>query len=153
MTVEEARGKIQESLHGRPKQQQFREALLHAYGRRCAITGCTIEEILEAAHIVPYCLDSRNHPWNGVLLRSDIHTLFDRNFLEIEPNTGCVYLHQKLQQDPLYAHLHQKAIVSPPIVHLPEELRMTFGRHDARRWREALQWRHDHYQEFLENDV
>jgi hypothetical protein len=58
-------------------QQAFRELLLREYGRKCAITGETCVATLEAAHIVPYKGAETNRVENGLLLRSDVHILFD----------------------------------------------------------------------------
>ena len=49
------------------------------------MTGCTVFAVLEAAHIKPYQGENDNHPQNGLLLRADIHTLFDLNLLGIQP--------------------------------------------------------------------
>lgn len=49
----------------------------------CAITGCTALEVLEAAHIVPYRGDHTHRVDNGLLLRVDLHTLFDCQLLWI----------------------------------------------------------------------
>lgn len=75
------------SIARRQGQSQFRYALMHAYGAQCAVTGCTILEILEAAHIKPYLGKQTNHVTNGLLLRADIHTLLDLGMLRIEPTT------------------------------------------------------------------
>ena len=56
---------------------KFRDALIGAYAGRCAITGCSVLDILEAAHITPYLGPDTNHVTNGLLLRADLHTLFD----------------------------------------------------------------------------
>ena len=69
-------------------QGRFRAALVAAYGGRCAVTGSTTEEVLEAAHISPYRGDQTNVEINGLLLRSDIHTLFDLHRLTIVPRAG-----------------------------------------------------------------
>lgn len=58
-------------------QAGFRRKLLQAYTGRCAITGSTTQPVLEAAHIFPYRGTHTNTVGNGLLLRSDIHTLFD----------------------------------------------------------------------------
>lgn len=58
-------------------QPLFRAKLLDAYGGRCAITGCSASEVLEAAHVLPYKGDHTNRVDNGLLLRADLHTLFD----------------------------------------------------------------------------
>jgi putative restriction endonuclease len=82
--VTDARQKTMVAIVQRRGQRAFREALMRAYGGRCAITGCTIGEILEAAHIYPYRGDATNHVANGLLLRSDLHTLFDCGLIAID---------------------------------------------------------------------
>lgn len=65
-------------------QQRFRALLLEAYGGRCAVTGCDVRDVLEAAHIVPYLGEHTHRLDNGLLLRADIHTLFDLGQLWID---------------------------------------------------------------------
>lgn len=67
-------------------QARFRRGLLSAYDGRCAVTGTMIEGILEAAHISPYKGDHTDTVSNGLLLRSDIHTLFDLHLLTVLPD-------------------------------------------------------------------
>lgn len=67
----------------REGQPAFRSILLAAYEGRCAITGFDAVEALEAAHISPYCEEGPNCLSNGLLLRADIHTLFDRGLIAI----------------------------------------------------------------------
>jgi putative restriction endonuclease len=66
-------------------QPLFRAQLLDAYGSRCAISGCTAIEVLEAAHVLPYRGEQTNRVDNGLLLRADLHTLFDCLLLWITP--------------------------------------------------------------------
>tara|TARA_B110001452_G_scaffold83155_1_gene68020 strand:- start:601 stop:1416 length:816 start_codon:yes stop_codon:yes gene_type:complete len=63
-------------------QKKFRDKLLVLYGK-CMVTGCSDRKVLEASHIVPYSQSHDNSPENGLLLRSDIHVLFDEHLLEI----------------------------------------------------------------------
>lgn len=74
----------QRAIKVRRGQSKFREALLSAYGRTCAITGCSIVELLEAAHIQPHAQEANYRVTNGLLLRADIHTLFDLNLLSVD---------------------------------------------------------------------
>ena len=67
-------------------QPRFRRMLLDAYGGRCAVTGTEIEGLLEAAHLSPYKGDHTDRVSNGLLLRADIHTLFDLHLLTVLPN-------------------------------------------------------------------
>ncbi|MDH6462763.1 hypothetical protein M2302_002944 [Micromonospora sp. A200] len=68
----------------RQGQADFRRRLLTAYDGRCAITGCDVEAVLQAAHISPYDGPATNRVTNGLLLRADLHNLFDRGYLWID---------------------------------------------------------------------
>lgn len=79
----DARQRILGSIVLRRGQSGFRRSLLGAYNRRCTLSGCTVEPVLEAAHIYPYKGDATNHVTNGLLLRADLHTLFDLRLFSI----------------------------------------------------------------------
>lgn len=66
-------------------QGAFKAVVLDAYQRRCAVTGTHIPPVLQAAHIRPVTEGGEHRLDNGLLLRSDIHTLFDRGYLGIDP--------------------------------------------------------------------
>jgi putative restriction endonuclease len=66
-------------------QDSFKAVVLDAYHRRCAVTGTHIPPVLQAAHIRPVSEGGEHRLDNGLLLRSDIHTLFDRGYLGIDP--------------------------------------------------------------------
>jgi len=57
-----------------------------AYHRRCAITGERTLPVLEAAHIKPFSKEGPNNVKNGLLLRSDVHKLFDLGFVTVTPD-------------------------------------------------------------------
>lgn len=71
----------------RAGQPQFRENLLRLYNNQCAITASTPTAVLEAAHIVVHAKSGLNKVCNGILLRADLHILFDDNLLRIHPGT------------------------------------------------------------------
>ena len=81
-------------------QSGFRDALLTAYDQRCQISEYTGIQALEAAHIVPYSVGGAdiNHPSNGLLLRADIHTLFDLGLVKVIPDTLTVRISQPLAE-------------------------------------------------------
>ena len=81
----------------RPRQGKFRDGLLVAYGGRCAVTDSDVAESLEAAHIVAYKGMESDAIQNGVLLRVDLHRLFDRFLLTIGADQ-CVHLHPRLRK-------------------------------------------------------
>jgi putative restriction endonuclease len=65
-------------------QRSFQAVVLDAYARRCAITGSRIRPTLQAAHVRPLPAGGEHRLDNGVLLRSDVHTLFDTGYLCID---------------------------------------------------------------------
>ena len=67
-------------------QGAFRVLVTDAYERRCAITGEKTLPVLEAAHIKPYALNGPHRISNGILLRSDLHWLFDLGYVTITPD-------------------------------------------------------------------
>lgn len=86
-SLEDAREKVIAAIVRRRGQQKFRQRLLEAYGGKCAVTGCDFADVLEAAHIRGYMGDHTNVVANGLLLRADIHTLFDLRLIWIDPDT------------------------------------------------------------------
>lgn len=82
--LHDARRRLIGTIVQRRGQSKFRQGLLKAYGGTCAITGCNAVEVLEAAHIVPYRGDHTNPVNNGLLLRADLHTLFDLLLIWVE---------------------------------------------------------------------
>jgi len=95
--VADARKRVTADIIRRRGQPAFRKALMDAYGDACAITGCNLPIVLEAAHIHPYKGDHTNVVSNGLLLRADIHTLFDLRLIAIESETMVVRVSPKLE--------------------------------------------------------
>lgn len=95
----DSRTKVWLQIRQRRGQAAFRKKILDRYGSHCLATGCKILDILEAAHVMPYRGDSDHHPENGLLLRADIHTLFDLNLLGIEPESLEIRLHPSISQE------------------------------------------------------
>ena len=102
------RGTAMRFIKERRGQQAFRASLMDRFDGRCVASGCAVRAVLEAAHIMPYRGIGDNHVDNGLLLRADLHTLFDLDLLGIEPVSLRVHL------NPLalgtYAELHEKIL-------------------------------------------
>ena len=94
--VNDARERVLSSIVRRRGQPAFRRRLFAAYCGRCAITGCVVEDVLEAAHIVPYHGPDTNHPTNGLLLRTDLHTLFDLKLVAVDVETMTLLVSPEL---------------------------------------------------------
>lgn len=88
--VDDVRRRVLSWIVLRQGQGEFRQSLLKAYDGRCAITGCDAEAALDAAHIVPYRGEATNTIVNGLLLRADLHNLFDLGLIAIESTTMTV---------------------------------------------------------------
>ena len=94
-TLGDRRKQITGSIRLRRGQSKFRKSLIHRYGPACLISGCRLLDVVEASHIWPYRGDKDNHPENGLLLRADLHTLFDLDLLGIDPQQWTVQFHPK----------------------------------------------------------
>lgn len=83
MDLEDGQRELFRKVARRQGQSTFRDQLMVAYGGRCAVTCCAVEEVLQAAHIEPYAEGRNNSVSNGILLRADIHSLFDLGIVRI----------------------------------------------------------------------
>ncbi|MCF7761150.1 MAG: HNH endonuclease [Cephaloticoccus sp.] len=83
--VEEPSARFGPPVTVRPRlgQGAFRVEVTDAYSRRCAITGEKTLPALEAGHILPYAKRGPHEIRNGLLLRSDLHNLFDQGYLTV----------------------------------------------------------------------
>ena len=117
-TIKDARKRTLASIVQRQGQGLFRRRLLEAYGRRCAITGCATEAVLEAVHITPYLGKATNPLSNGLLLRSDLHTLFDLGLIGVAPSTFALVLSQSLRNGD-YAQYARKTDLSAQAAERP----------------------------------
>jgi putative restriction endonuclease len=86
-SIADLRKSILTSIKIRQGQSQFRQQLLKRYRGQGLISKCEVTQIIEAAHIWPYRVIQDNHSDNGLLLRADLHTLFDLNLIGINPDT------------------------------------------------------------------
>ncbi len=79
-------------------QAAFKAIVLDAYGRRCSVTGEKVLPTLEAAHIRPFAEGGEHRVDNGLLLRRDLHALFDRGYLTVTPDLE-VRVSRRLRSD------------------------------------------------------
>ncbi|MBV1716331.1 MAG: HNH endonuclease [Desulfarculus sp.] len=87
----------------------FRANLLKAYGERCALTGHGPASVLEAVHIISHAETGINELDNGLLLRADLHNLFDDGKLKIDPDDFTIVVDDSLMGTP-YWELHGKKL-------------------------------------------
>lgn len=107
--------------HARLGQGAFRVLVTDAYERRCAITGERTLPVLEAAHIQPYAESGPHLVSNGLLLRSDLHTLFDRGYITVTDDLR-VRVSRRIREEfangrEYYRHDGQPLLVAPQSPH------------------------------------
>lgn len=112
-------------------QGSFRVIMTDAYNKRCAITGEKTLPVLDAAHIRPYALEGPHAIKNGLLLRQDMHTLFDCGYITINQDL-VVEVSKRIKEDfgngkAYYAYHGQK------LVNLPDRIE-EHPAHDFLRW-------------------
>jgi putative restriction endonuclease len=91
--------------------------VLDEYSRRCAITGEKTLPVLEAAHIQPYSENGPHRVSNGILMRSDLHTLFDNGYLTLTKEFHVEVsrrIREEFSNGREYYALHGKKLVSIP---------------------------------------
>ena len=98
LSTADEREQVVRAIKVRRGQSSFRRGLFKRYGNRCMVTGCELEALLEAAHIAPYRNASHNELSNGLLLRADIHTIYDLYLMEVDPVTLTVTFHESVCQ-------------------------------------------------------
>lgn len=116
-------------------QGAFRVMVTDAYQRRCAITGEKTLPVLEAAHIRPYAEEGPHSINNGLLLKSDFHTLFDDGYITVDTEYRIEVSH-RLHEDygngkDYYKYHGQRLLI------LPEHTSQLPSK-------EYLQWHNEH---------
>lgn len=95
-STKDGREMIVENITHRRGQPQLRQSLLVAYDYTCAITGCNAADALEAAYIIPYRGKYTHHTSNAILLRADVHTLFDLGKVSVDTRSMTVVVNDEL---------------------------------------------------------
>lgn len=114
-------------------QGAFRVLVTDAYDRKCAITSEKVLPVLEAAHIRPYGEQGPHRVDNGILLRSDLHILFDRGYVTVTPDLRVEVsrrIHDEFENGRAYYALHGNEIRLP-------------NRSEYHPSREFLEWHND----------
>lgn len=97
--VETARFGNPVTIKPRLGQGSFRLLVTDAYNRRCAMTAEKTLPVLEAAHIRPYSEGGEHELSNGLLLRSDLHKLFDKGYLTVDPQDKKIVVSGRIREE------------------------------------------------------
>lgn len=115
-------------------QGSFRMLVADAYERRCAVSGEKTMPVLQAAHIKPYSENGPHQVSNGLLLRSDIHTLFDAGYITVTPDYR-VHVSKRINEDYGNGKIYY-AYQGKPLTVLPDDI-------SRRPLSEYLTWHND----------
>ncbi|MBR0852151.1 HNH endonuclease [Bradyrhizobium diazoefficiens] len=96
----------------RPAQRAFSAHIRQIYHNRCAVTGCTTPAALQAAHIRTLDGSDANSPTNGILLRADLHLMFDAHLITLSEDGSRLEVCNSLN-DPSYDFLRVGTVSLP----------------------------------------
>jgi ribosomal protein L37AE/L43A len=94
-------------------QQAFRTRLFEEQDSVCAFSGIAPPAALEAAHLYSYAETGRHYSKGGLLVRRDIHRLFDDGQIAVSPNTHLVDVAEAILRYPVYAELNGRPLRVP----------------------------------------
>jgi putative restriction endonuclease len=80
-------------------QGSFRVLVTDAYSHRCAMTRERTLPVLQAAHIKPYAVGGDHALSNGLLLRTDVHTLFDLGYITVSPDDKRIIVSRRIREE------------------------------------------------------
>lgn len=101
------------TVRARIGQPTFRRQLLDTFGENCAFTGPAPAPALEAAHLYSYATKGKHHRNGGLLLRRDLHRLFDLGLIAVDPSSQTLDVASDLAAFPDYSHLQGKPLTVP----------------------------------------
>ncbi len=80
----------------RTKQQEFRNAVFAHHGARCKVTGCSVAELLEAAHLEGRNWERDNDAKDGIPLRVDVHRAYDSSLIKLDSEFAVSFMDESL---------------------------------------------------------
>lgn len=98
-------------------QGAFRILVTDAYNRRCAVTGERTLPALDASHIKPYAESGPHQVRNGLLLRADIHRLFDYGYMTLTKDLHVEVsrrIKEEFDNGREYYHFHGQKLIELP---------------------------------------
>jgi hypothetical protein len=106
-------GHVEATVRRRRGQREFRFKLMERFGEICAFSGEQPPQVLEAAHINSFSQTVEHHLNGGLLLRRDIHSLFDANLISVNPESWKIQIAPRLQSFETYRPLNGRSLLVP----------------------------------------
>lgn len=106
-------GHVEATVRRRRGQREFRFKLMEKFGEVCAFSGEQPPQVLEAAHINSFAQTGEHHLNGGLLLRRDIHSLFDANLVTVNPDSWKIQIAPRLRSFETYKPLDGRSLFVP----------------------------------------
>jgi ribosomal protein L37AE/L43A len=106
-------GHVEATVRRRRGQREFRFKLMEKFGEICAFSGEQPPQVLEAAHINSFAQTGEHHLNGGLLLRRDIHSLFDANLITVNPDSWKILIAPRLRRFETYKPLDGRNLFVP----------------------------------------
>jgi hypothetical protein len=106
-------GHVDATIRRRRGQREFRFKMMQRFGEICAFSGEQPPQVLEAAHIKSFAESGEHHLDGGLLLRRDIHSLFDAHLMTVNPSSWKVEIAPRLHNYSTYRPLHGADLFIP----------------------------------------
>lgn len=130
-------GHVEVLVKQRIGQQRFRERLIDRYGETCAVTGVQPAAVLDAAHLYTYAERPEHEVEGGLLLRADVHRMFDRLLITFDPKSWRSHVSPRLlERHERLRLLDRQPMVLPDGVRPDRELLALHHSAAQARWRE-----------------
>lgn len=98
------------AVKSRRGQQAFRKKLIREYGESCALSGAAPAQVLDAAHLYSYAAEGKHHDFGGLMIRKDLHRLFDLGLITVAPESLKMNVSKSLSAYPVYQSLDNAKI-------------------------------------------
>jgi hypothetical protein len=106
-------GHVESTVRRRRGQREFRFKMMEKFGEICAFSGEQPPQVLEAAHINSFAQTGEHHLNGGLLLRRDIHSLFDANLISVNPDSWKIQIAPRLHGFETYRPLDGRNLFVP----------------------------------------
>lgn len=100
LTIEDFRRQVARQVTIRLQQGRLRNELLYLYEERCAISDFQVLPVLQACHLIPFVIEGSQDSRNAILLKSDLHDLFDAHLLGIHPEYLTIRIAPSILETP-----------------------------------------------------
>lgn len=105
-------GHLERTVRLRLGQHEFRQKLVRQFGEACVFSGSAPLQALEAAHLYSYAAVGQHREHGGLLLRRDLHRLFDEGLVGVEPRSWRLRMRPRAFESDSYRRLDRMDVAA-----------------------------------------